>query len=73
MHTRMKKRNAAQDIKRQCHRCRGTGLAPCRICAGSGRVMVGKNLNGSAIFDRCSGCLGRKTGRCSHCGGEKFV
>ncbi len=60
-------------LKRQCHRCNGTGLAPCRICAGRGKVMAGVDANGSAIFNMCSGCLGRKTGKCPTCNGEKFL
>jgi DnaJ-class molecular chaperone len=72
MDLRSRKKKPPPEIKRQCHRCNGSGLAPCRICAGSGRVMIKKDINGTPQFDRCSGCLGRKTGRCPHCGGERF-
>jgi len=68
-----KKRSKVAEVKRQCYRCNGTGMAPCRICAGSGRVMAGKTFDGKPKFDRCSGCVGRKTGRCPKCQGERFI
>ncbi len=71
MHTR--KRTKTPEVKRQCHRCHGSGLAPCRICAGRGKVMSGKDLNGMPKFINCTGCMGRKTGRCPKCNGERFV
>ena len=65
-------RKAQDEYKRRCHRCRGTGQAPCQICAGSGEVLKGKTYNGGPIFMRCQGCFGRKVNRCNVCCGEGF-
>jgi len=73
----MKKHSARQNqvphVKRRCHRCHGTGRAPCQICGGTGRVLKGTDINGYPQFQRCEGCFGNKTTRCSACGGEGFA
>jgi CCR4-NOT transcription complex subunit 6 len=61
------------DPPRRCHRCNGTGLAPCRVCGGNGRLMMRTNRNGTPSFGRCEGCYGRKLVRCSTCCGQLFV
>jgi DnaJ-class molecular chaperone len=58
---------------RRCHRCNGSGIAPCRICGGSGQVLKGRSINGAPEFIRCDGCYGRKSGRCSACHGQRFI
>lgn len=35
--------------------------------------MVGTDGQGRPRFGRCTGCMGLKHTRCSHCGGEGFV
>ncbi len=57
-------------VKRRCHRCAGTGHAPCPICSGSGQAIKGKDFNGRLQFGRCDGCFGNKTRLCSACNGE---
>ncbi len=57
----------------RCHRCSGTGFAPCRICGGAGKSMAGADLNGHPVFTRCEGCLGRRTSRCPQCHGQLFI
>lgn len=59
--------------KRLCHRCHGTGRAPCAICGGSGEVAKGTDATGRPKFGRCEGCLGTRTARCPTCGGERFI
>jgi len=61
------------DPPRRCHRCAGTGLAPCRVCGGSGKLMRGADANGRAVFGPCEGCYGRKTVRCQTCNGQLFL
>lgn len=73
MHKPTSRQKKVPDLKRQCHRCNGTGLAPCRICAGRGAVSAGNDIQGQPTFIRCSGCLGSKTTRCATCGGERFI
>jgi hypothetical protein len=58
---------------RRCHRCQGSGQAPCRICGGSGRLLKGADSNGHPQFGRCEGCYGRKTTRCTTCNGQHFI
>ena len=60
-------------VKRRCHRCHGSGRAPCQICGGTGQVMMGTDGQGKPRFDRCNGCFGIKTTRCSACGGDGFL
>ena len=60
-------------VKRRCHRCHGSGRAPCQICNGSGQVLIGTDGQGKPRFDRCSGCFGVRTKRCTACGGEGFM
>lgn len=60
-------------VKQRCHRCRGSGRAPCPICQGTGRVFKGKDRLGTPLYDRCDGCLGARTRVCSHCSGEGFA
>jgi len=62
-----------QAIKRRCHRCYGSGNAPCQICGGSGEVLMGKDIHGKLKFGRCSSCYGTRTRRCSYCNGEGMV
>lgn len=57
-------------VKRRCHRCRGSGRAPCQICNGTGQVQQGKDQFGKQQFGTCGGCFGLKTTRCAICGGE---
>lgn len=57
-------------LKRRCHRCRGTGLAPCPICGGTGQIYKGRDGFGKPKHDRCDGCFGVKSRRCSVCNGE---
>lgn len=59
--------------RRRCHRCHGSGRAPCRICAGKGEVMLGTDGQGRPRFGPCTGCMGLKHTRCSQCGGEGYV
>ena len=63
----------APDVKRRCHRCHGSGRAPCQICNGSGQVRKGNDRQGRPHFERCEGCFGLKTTRCRVCSGEGFV
>ncbi len=60
-------------IKRRCHRCHGSGRAPCPICSGRGEVMQGTDVNGAPIFGQCEGCYGLKHVRCAHCSGEGWT
>ena len=59
--------------KRRCHRCRGSGRAPCQICNGAGQMLKGKDHLGKPKFDRCDGCFGMKTTRCAVCNGEGMI
>ncbi|SMC12344.1 hypothetical protein ROA7745_02169 [Roseovarius aestuarii] len=59
-------------IKRRCHRCHGSGRAPCEICGGKGEVPQGKDAYGNQKTGRCSGCFGSRTRRCATCNGEGF-
>ena len=56
--------------KLRCHRCLGSGRAPCQICRGRGEDIVGYDLNGQPRLQTCSGCYGTRTRLCSYCGGE---
>lgn len=58
---------------RRCHRCRGTGFAPCQICNGSGAVAKGRDLFGNVQFGGCSGCHGMKNRKCTNCGGTGLL
>ncbi len=60
-------------VRRRCHRCHGSGRAPCQICRGTGQVVTGTDARGRQTFDRCGGCFGVKTTRCPTCGGEGFL
>jgi len=60
-------------VKRRCHLCMGTGMAPCRVCLGKGEVLSGRDFNGRVQFASCAGCFGKKTLRCMHCNGEGLV
>ena len=60
-------------VKRRCHRCHGTGRAPCQFCNGSGQVAKGRDKFGNALFERCVGGFGTKSRRCTVCGGEGFA
>lgn len=67
-------RKAATDVPvRRCHRCNGTGLAACRTCGGSGKLLQGADRNGHPTFARCEGCYGRRTTRCPTCNGQLFI
>jgi hypothetical protein len=61
------------DSPRRCHRCNGTGQAPCRVCGGSGKLLRGADFNGHPTFGPCEGCFGRKMVRCQTCNGQLFV
>ncbi len=67
------RKDQTPQVRRRCHRCHGSGRAPCPICGGTGQVMTGTDRQGKPRFDRCSGCFGLKNTRCSHCGGEGFT
>jgi hypothetical protein len=67
-----RKSKADQPVHR-CHRCNGLGVAPCRTCGGSGKLMRGADRNGHPRFGRCEGCYGRKTTRCPTCNGQLFI
>jgi len=67
------RRKKDEHVKQRCHRCRGTGRAPCPICNGTGQVLKGRDRLGHAEYGRCEGCFGLKTTRCSNCGGEGFA
>ncbi|NKX43213.1 hypothetical protein [Roseicyclus persicicus] len=67
------RKHQADTAPRRCHRCNGTGLAPCRVCGGSGKLLRGADRNGHPQFQRCDGCLGRKTTRCPTCHGQLFL
>ena len=69
-HHRAKKPQAP---RRSCHRCRGTGIAPCRVCGGRGQVACGRDGNGHPRLAACTGCMGRKTARCATCGGARLL
>ena len=58
---------------RRCHRCNGTGTAPCRVCGGSGKLMRGADINGRPQFGQCEGRFGRKMVRCQTCNGQLYV
>jgi hypothetical protein len=75
MHQTYRTSRMKQDAyeKQRCHRCRGYGDAPCRICGGAGQVLKGSTAGGHPQFGRCDGCLGRKMVRCPTCGGDRFV
>ena len=60
-------------VKQRCHRCRGSGRAPCPICQGTGQVFKTKDRLGAPVFGRCDGCFGAKTRICAHCSGEGFA
>lgn len=68
-----KPRKTASAPQRRCHRCHGSGRAPCTICNGKGQSVKGRNLEGLPIFGQCEGCVGLKTSRCTSCGGERFL
>lgn len=70
-HTPRKKQ--MQHVKRKCHRCHGSGRAPCQICGGSGQVAQGRDDRGGPKFGRCEGCFGTKTRRCLMCSGTGFA
>ncbi len=59
--------------KRRCHRCHGSGQAPCQICGGSAKVPKGRDARGHPVLGRCDGCLGRGRIRCGVCGGDGMV
>ena len=60
-------------VKRRCHRCAGSGRAPCQICGGAGRVLRRVDAQGHQEFGQCEGCFGVKSRRCGHCGGDGFA
>jgi hypothetical protein len=60
-------------IKRQCHRCYGTGRAACQICGGAGQHASGTDRMGNPRFVVCGGCIGTKLAKCMVCGGEGFA
>jgi len=68
-HKAPSRRKRAEHVLRRCHRCRGTGNAPCQICGGAGEVFRGRDLFGKAQHNRCAGCFGTKSTRCSTCAG----
>lgn len=72
-HVGMKAKNQLVELNRRCHRCNGSGEAPCPICFGSGRVLKGRDRLGKPNMERCDGCLGRRTTKCSFCGSVGFV
>lgn len=61
------------DPKRRCHRCHGTGRAPCGSCGGQGRVLTGKDRLGHPVHGQCNACYGTRTRKCNNCSGEGFV
>ncbi|WP_371223308.1 hypothetical protein [Roseovarius sp. 2305UL8-3] len=63
------RKTKVEPIKRRCHLCMGTGMAPCQVCLGKGEVVNGRDVNGRARFVPCVGCIGKKTLRCRHCNG----
>jgi hypothetical protein len=67
------RKHQADQVPHRCHRCNGTGQAPCRVCGGSGKLLRGADRNGHPRFDRCEGCYGRKVTRCPTCHGQLFV
>ncbi|MCR9151563.1 MAG: hypothetical protein NXH83_15435 [Rhodobacteraceae bacterium] len=67
------RKKPAEPVKRRCHRCRGTGRAPCPICGGAGQVPGGTDRQGNPQFVRCSGCFGARAMRCSQCGGDGYL
>jgi len=58
---------------RRCHRCRSSGMCPCRTCGGSGKVFAGADRAGRPSFRTCQGCSGRKMMRCTTCNGAQFI
>ena len=70
---RVRRANGAEMVPHRCTRCRGTGQAPCQVCAGSGETLRGRDLFGRLQFSRCCGCFGTKSTRCSACGGVGWV
>lgn len=58
---------------RRCHRCTGSGQAPCQVCFGKGTTHRRLDRFGKPIHDRCDGCFGRKTTRCGLCNGAGFT
>jgi hypothetical protein len=63
------RKGQAQHVLRRCHRCRGTGRAPCQVCNGAGDVLRGRDLFGKAQYSKCGGCFGTRSCRCSTCAG----
>lgn len=70
---RTSRKSKAEHVPHRCHRCNGSGVAPCRTCGGTGRLMRGADANGRPTFGRCEGCYGRRTTRCTTCNGQLFV
>ena len=70
---RKSRKSKAEDAPHRCHRCNGTGVAPCRTCGGTGKLFRGADRNGRSTYDRCEGCFGRKTTRCPTCLGQLFI
>ncbi len=58
---------------RRCHRCRSSGMCPCRTCGGSGKIFAGADRTGRPSFRTCQGCSGRKQMRCTTCNGQLFI
>ncbi|QFT79379.1 hypothetical protein FIU89_02055 [Roseovarius sp. THAF27] len=58
---------------RRCHRCAGSGQAPCQVCFGHGTTHRRTDRFGKPVHDRCDGCFGRKTTRCGLCNGDGFI
>lgn len=71
--TRPKSRTPSQIAYRRCHRCRGSGQAPCQSCNGSGKLHLGNDGNGVPKFGKCPGCFGVKTRRCTNCAGTGML
>lgn len=74
MHLNRTMKKAKTDAPpRRCHRCNGSGVAPCRVCGGTGKLMRGADANGRPMFGQCQGCFGRKMMRCQTCNGQLFL
>ncbi|MBF9057982.1 hypothetical protein HKCCSP123_02185 [Rhodobacterales bacterium HKCCSP123] len=73
MTLRRSRKSKTKHVPHRCHRCNGTGIAPCRTCGGTGKLKRGADRNGHPAFGPCEGCYGRKTTRCPTCNGQVFV
>jgi hypothetical protein len=70
---RTDRKKKPEPTPKRCHRCNGTGVAACRTCGGSGKLLRGANQNGHPAFGQCEGCSGRKPSRCPTCNGQLFI